>query len=57
MTEYKVGRATVRIHGEAPSREKLEEATQRFLKKAVAQKKKKGSSPDNTYGVKNDGRS
>ena len=55
MTEYKVGRATVRIHGEAPSREKLEEVTQRFLKKAVAQKKKKGSSPDNTYGVKNDG--
>lgn len=55
MQEYKIGKATVRIHGEAPSRERLEDATQKFLKKAVEQKKKKGSSPDNTYGVKNDG--
>ena len=37
--ECKVGRATVRIHGE-PNRERIEAATQKFLKKTVEQKKR-----------------
>lgn len=36
--EYKIGNATVRIHGSV-DREKLKAATERYLKKVVAQKK------------------
>lgn len=38
MTEYKIGNATVRIHGSV-DREKLKAATERYLKKVEAQKK------------------
>lgn len=40
MTEYKIGSATVRIHG-TPNRERIESATVKFLKKAEAQKRKR----------------
>lgn len=40
MTEYKIGPAIVRIHGEA-DREKIKSATERFLKRVEARKKKK----------------
>lgn len=39
MTEYKIGNAVVRMHGEC-DREKLKEATTIFLKKAEAQRRK-----------------
>lgn len=41
MTEYKIGKATVRMHG-TPDRENLEAATARFLAK-VEQKKRKAA--------------
>jgi hypothetical protein len=40
MTEYKIGRATVRIHGN-PDQEKIKAATVQFLKKVEANRKKK----------------
>lgn len=40
MTEYKIGCATVRIHGSA-EREQLEEATIRFIKGVRKCQKKK----------------
>lgn len=42
-TEYRIGRAIVRIHG-TPDQEKFKAATERFLKKVEASKraKKKG---------------
>lgn len=42
MTEYKIGSATVRIHG-TPDRDKIREATEKFMKgvmKCEKQKKK-----------------
>ena len=41
MTEYKIGRATVRMHG-TPNREIIEPAAARFLAK-VEQKKRKAA--------------
>ena len=38
MTEYKIGPAIVRIHGEA-DREKIKSATERFLKQIEKKKK------------------
>lgn len=40
MTEYKIGNAVVRIHGTA-DREKIKAATEKFLKKVEAAKKKR----------------
>jgi hypothetical protein len=45
MTEYKIGSATVRIHGNA-NQEKIKAATTIFLKKVIAAKKK--ASKNNT---------
>lgn len=39
MTEFKIKKATVRIHGK-PDQEKIRAATEKFLKKAEAAKKK-----------------
>lgn len=39
MTEYRIGRAIVRIHG-TPDSNKLKEATTRFLKQVEAQRKR-----------------
>ena len=39
MTEYKIGKAIVRMHG-TPNRENLEEATARFLAKVEQQRRK-----------------
>ena len=39
VTEYKIGKATVRMHG-TPDREKIEAATLRFMKKVREQKRK-----------------
>lgn len=39
MEEYKIGRAIVRVHGTADP-DRLRAATEKFLKKATAQKKK-----------------
>lgn len=39
MTEYKIGPAIVRIHGQCEP-ERLREATARFLKKVEAQRKR-----------------
>lgn len=39
MEEFRVGKATVRIHGK-PDQEKIRAATEKFLKKAEAAKKK-----------------
>lgn len=39
MTEYKIGRAIVRIHGK-PDQEKVKAATERFLKKVEEAKRK-----------------
>lgn len=41
MTEYKIGKAIVRMHG-TPDRKNLEEATARFLAK-VEQKRRKAA--------------
>lgn len=38
MTEYKIGPAIVRIHGEA-DKEKIKAATERFLKQVEKKKK------------------
>ena len=38
VTEYKIGKATVRMHG-TPDREKVEAATMRLIKKARLRKK------------------
>ena len=40
MTEYKIGNAIVRIHGEA-DKEKIKSATERFLKQVEKKKKEK----------------
>ncbi len=40
MTEYRIGKAIVRMHG-TPDREKLEAATVKLVKKARQQKKRK----------------
>ena len=40
MTEYKIGPATVRIHGK-PNQANLEAATARFLNQVVQQRRKK----------------
>lgn len=42
MAEYKVGNATVRIHGSV-NPEVLRTATERFMKKAFEQKKKRAN--------------
>ena len=39
MEQFKIGRATIRIHG-IPDRERLEAATLKFLKAAEKQKRK-----------------
>lgn len=39
MTEYKIGSATVRVHG-TPDRDKLKSASERFMKQVIAAKKK-----------------
>lgn len=41
MTEYKIGKATVRIHG-TTGEEKIGPATEKFLKQVVIQRKKRG---------------
>lgn len=41
MTEYKIGCATVRIHGEV-DQEKIKAATTTFLKKVEAERRRKG---------------
>ena len=40
MTAYKIGKATVRIHG-AADREKVKEAAERYVRKALMQERKK----------------
>lgn len=50
MEEVKVGRAIVRIHGTA-EREKTEAATVDFLKKALAQKKRKAAAANEKQKV------
>lgn len=40
MTEYKIGNALVRIHGTA-DQNNVKAATERFIKRAIQQKKKK----------------
>lgn len=40
MKEYQIGRATVRIHGEADT-EKIKQAFTTFMKKAEKQKRRK----------------
>lgn len=40
MTEYRIGKAIVRMHG-TPDRENLEAATVKLVKKARQQKKRK----------------
>ena len=40
MTEYKLGYATVRIHGNV-NRDNVKAATERFVKKAMMQKKRR----------------
>ena len=40
MQEYKIGSATVRIHGEA-NKEKIKAATEKFLKQVEKKKKEK----------------
>ena len=40
MTEYKIGPAIVRMHGQ-PDKEKVKAATERFLTKVLASKKQK----------------
>lgn len=40
MTEYRIGKAIVRMHG-TPDREKIEAATVQLIKKARQQKKRK----------------
>ena len=42
VTEYKIGKAIVRMHG-TPNREKLEAATLKFMKQARLQKKRAAS--------------
>lgn len=39
MTTYKIGKATVRIHGTA-DREKVKEAAERYVRKALMPEKK-----------------
>lgn len=46
MTEYRIGNAIVRVHGE-PDRERLEAATEKLLKKVIQhRKKRKAVKPD-----------
>lgn len=40
MTEYRIGPAIVRMHGQ-PDKEKVKAATEKFLNKVVASKKQK----------------
>lgn len=40
-TTYVIGKATVRIHG-SPDMEKFKAATERFMKRAIKRKQKKG---------------
>lgn len=40
MTEFKTGKATVRIHNQ-PNQEKIKEATVKYLKAVQARKKQK----------------
>ena len=40
MAEFKIGNALVRIHGTCP-KETLKDASERFMKKALKQKKEK----------------
>lgn len=40
VTEYKIGPAIVRMHGQ-PDREKVKAATEKYLKKVVQTKKQK----------------
>lgn len=41
MTEYRIGNATIRLHG-TPDADKVKTATATFLKKAEAKRKKEG---------------
>lgn len=41
MTEYRIGNATVRLHG-TPDTERVKKATTAFLKRVEAQRKKEG---------------
>ena len=47
MTEYKIGKAIVRIHGK-PNQENLEAATARFLNKVVQQRRKQAKERSET---------
>lgn len=41
MEEYKIGNAKVRMHGE-PDKERIKEATEKFLKKVLQKEKELG---------------
>lgn len=41
MTEYRIGNATIRLHG-TPDVDKVKTATERFLKRVEAKRKKEG---------------
>lgn len=41
MTEYRIGNATIRLHG-TPDADKVKTATERFLKRVEAKRKKEG---------------
>lgn len=47
MVEYRCGNAIIRIHGET-EREKLEEATMKFLKKVQKAKEKNNNGNNNS---------
>ena len=45
MTEYKIGRAIVRVHGK-PDQAKLKEAAERFMKKVLIHRRKSNEKRD-----------
>ena len=53
MTEYKIGKAIVRMHG-TPNREALEEATAKFLAKVEQQRRKQAKERSGKDGRKTD---
>lgn len=42
MEQYKIGRATVRVHG-AADHERIRAASERFMKRVIAERKKKAA--------------
>ena len=53
MTEYKIGKAIVRMHG-TPDQKNLEEATARFLAKVEQQRRKQAKERSKQDGRKTD---